>query len=199
MFAKPLLTISSTMRTAAKLAPALIVALAAGCVSLPWKTASGVVVDGSGVAQAHAVWDNRVHIAADSVNNGVPQPGIAGRVFLFGPEFGAPLKGARGKVTVDMFDATNQTPGEQLPWMERWNFDPQTLQRLQQKDMIGWGSTLFLMSKSLKDKPDVTQVQLKLCFVPENAAPIYAPPAMVSLREGGAIPITQVQVPAAKR
>ena len=168
--------------------------LAAGCLhSLPWTTTAlrPHHENNTGVAQVHVAWDSRIHVTEDVGNQGAPLMGAAGRMYLFGPNMGVPLKQVPGKVTVDMFDATNGV-GPDMPWLERWNYDAATLQRLQRKDMIGWGYTLFLPSDKLR--PDMTQVQIRLCFTPDHGTPMYAPPSIVSLRGDGAIPITQRQV-----
>src|ERR1022692_3958241 len=50
-------------------------------------------------------WDNRVRYAPDTVHNGTPLPGIAGRVLLFGDdETGTHPMDADGVIVVDLYD-----------------------------------------------------------------------------------------------
>ena len=147
------------------------------------------------VHQVHATWDNRVIVTPDAVNQGQPLPGIAGRLYLFGPDLGHPVKG-NGKLTVDLFDANTPGPDGKPKMLERWNIDKDTLNRLLRKDIIGWGYTLFLPWQTYR--PDIARVQMHVCYMPENGPPIYAPPAQVTLRADNEQPIIRSQNVAVK-
>lgn len=149
----------------------LLVVGLAGCVGLP------KVVDGpadGAVHQVHATWDNRVHFTEDPLRNGQQQPGLAGRLYFFGPEIGHPLRGT-GEVTVDLYDATHK----EKKMLERWTFDNDNLQRLLKKDTIGWGYTVFLPWGTYK--PEVKRVQIQVRFAPEKGSPLFAPVSSVAL------------------
>src|SRR5690242_5464708 len=62
-------------------------------------------------------WLPEVRLNSDPTHGGAPTPGIAGRVFLFGEEIGAPFIAA-GAVVVDLFD---KTAGKNSPLpLQRW-------------------------------------------------------------------------------
>src|SRR5947209_2007435 len=85
-----------------------VVLLAAGCVTTqPWISNHEPA---AAVCQVHSIWEGHIRTTQDVVNGGRPLPGLAGRLYLFGPEFGKPEKGD-GKVAVDLYDASNTQPG----------------------------------------------------------------------------------------
>lgn len=156
---------------------ALCCGLAAGCVTtgslLPGRDAA----PSGAVCQVVACWDNHVMYSPDPVRNGAPGPGIAGRVYLFGQEVGFPLVGD-GAVVVDVYDDTHPAGPNQLP-LEEWRFDKDTLKRLQRRDPIGAGYTLFLPWGTYR--PDITRVRLQLSYHPAKGTPLYAPTSSVTL------------------
>lgn len=148
--------------------------LVPGCVTTgPW-LGSG---ESAGVSQVATTWEGRIHVTQDTVNGGRPLPGLAGRLYLFGPDLGFTQKGS-GTVTVDLYDTSNpQVPPKHL---DRFAFDPATLDKLLRKDKIGWGYTLFLPLPMYR--PDITHVRLNACYSPPQGSPLYAEPASISLR-----------------
>lgn len=143
------------------------------------------------VFQIHALWDNRVQYTPDPANGGKDNPGLAGRLYLFGAETGFPLEGD-GKVLIDLYDASADK--EQPRILERWSFDRDNLKRLLRKDMIGWGYTLFLPWATYN--PQISQVTIRLCYVPDKGAPMYAPPSTVTLNNHGPVRVSNRTVPA---
>jgi len=127
--------------------------------------------------QLVAAWSPEVRFTPDPARRGEPTPGIAGRVYLFGQEINRPLQGA-GCLVVDLYDAT---PGKEKPGapLEEWRFDRDTLKRLERRDAIGWGYTIFLPWGTYS--PDITSVQLRLCYTPLKGTPLYAHSASVTL------------------
>jgi hypothetical protein len=122
--------------------------------------------------QVQGCWQPNVLCAADSVHRGAQLPGIAGRVYLFGPQIGFPLVGDNGKLIVGLFDATPR-PGQTEPVeLEEWKLDSESLKLLLKKDMIGWGYTVFLPWASYK--PDITQVVMKVRYDQPNRAPVFS-------------------------
>ncbi len=149
----------------ALLAPLLAALLATGCVVTEgslcfWHT------PGEKPCQLVCIWQNHVMTVPDSANNGVPTQGFAGRVYLFGQNMDYPLS-ARGTLIVDLIDETY----DPKKWVERWIFDPDTLQRLKKQDIMGMGYTVYLPSKEYR--PDMTKIRLKASFQEADAAPLY--------------------------
>lgn len=138
----------------------------------------------SPVSEVSMVWKG-LAVTQDSVNGGRPLPGLAGRMYLIGPEMGAP-KLCDGTVVVEM--SAPDEKGE-MKVMERWQIDPVTLKRLARKDVIGNGYTLFLPWSSYS--PTLTQAQMRVTFIPTGVSPIYGPPAMVNIRPQAPIPIQE--------
>jgi hypothetical protein len=111
----------------------------------------------------------------DPVNGGAPLGGLAGRMYLFGPDLPGtkelPMAGD-GKVIVDLYDDRPMAAGGQPVALERWEFPPEVLRLLLRKDVIGWGYTVFLPWVKTY-RPDITQVHVRVCYVPHDAAPLY--------------------------
>jgi hypothetical protein len=133
------------------------------------------------VCQLVATWNNEVILAPDPANNGRPNPGIAGRVYLFGQNVDHPRAGD-GKIVVDMYDASKP---ENPVMVERWEFDKVTLQRLLRRDTIGWGYTLFLPMGSYNPEVPVHNVILKTSHQPDGAAPHFTENTLTLNRPGG--------------
>lgn len=140
--------------------------------------------------QAVVTWSNKVHSAPDVMNNGAPMPGLAGRLYLFGPTIDYPLVGD-GSVTIDLFD--DAAPQPQTQPLERWHIDADTLKRLVKKDAIGWGYTLFLPWSSCKR--EITRVHLTVRFDQKTGTPLYTPSGPLTLEHPGAAPDAQSSHP----
>lgn len=134
-------------------------------------------------AQVVATWSNRVSFVPDPANNGVPAPGIAGRVYLFGPTPDFPMSG-NGNMVVDLYDDSPRNGQPSSVHLEQWRFDPATLQQLFKKDTIGMGYTLFLPWGTYR--PDIKIVHLAVKYEPLNGTPLYAPIGKVSLEHSPA-------------
>jgi hypothetical protein len=145
------------------------------------------------ISQVHAIWENRVMVTQDVVNNGAPLLGLGGRIYLFGDQVGYPQV-SNGAAIVELADLTHADAQHPPKVLERWEIDKATLQRLLKKDTIGWGYTIFLPWGTYR--PDITQVQLQVRYLPEKGLPLFSPPAMVALRKDGDLVVTQRQAPA---
>jgi hypothetical protein len=186
----PAVTVSARKAARRLAGPGLLLAclLAGGCV-----TSAGSLLPGheegpyNGICQVVATWKNEVVYAADPTHGGAPTPGIAGRVYLFGPVIDFPRPGD-GSVTVELYDETPTTRREQAP-LERWNIDRDTLKRLQRRDFCGWGYSLFLPWATYR--PEITQVWLKLRYTPAKGTPLYAESSPLSLNGStpGGVPV----------
>jgi hypothetical protein len=174
----------------ARLRPFAIVIMAIctapGCVTLdslglPWHPHADAPPTGTPY-QTVATWCNEVHWRPDPVHNGVPSPGIDGRLYLFGPQVDFPLT-AEGQVIVELYDATHAAQGVPPIFIERWHFDKETMKRLMHRDAIGWGYNVFLSWGTYR--PDITQVELKVRFEPVKGTPLYAPSSTLALNHEG--------------
>ena len=163
----------------------LLVALC-GCISLPQWTSSKEAAPTGPVHQVHATWEPYVVVTEDPVNNGAPLPGLAGRVYLFGPIMGYPLEG-NGKLDVALWDVSKG----QESYLDGMSFDKFNLRKLFRKDAVGWGYSLFLPTNKLD--ANVTRVKVKLRYVPETGTALYAPESTLTLLRDGR-PTLQHQV-----
>jgi hypothetical protein len=142
-------------------------------------------------------WDNHVVAAADPVNGGEKRPGIAGRLYLFGPHIDFPMA-CEGSVVVDLYDMGNVGPDGAPQMLEEWRIDPVTMKKLLRQDMIGWGYTLYLPWGTYR--PDVTQVLLKLRFDPVKGTSLFADSSPMILHHDlptsvGGVPLTARKPP----
>jgi hypothetical protein len=139
--------------------------------------------------QVVAWWHRNVVTAADSMNNGAPVIGIAGRVYLYNLE-NKPVVGD-GELVVGLFDDTPH-PGTAGPVeVHEWKIDPETLKRLLKEDAIGWGYTLFLPWPD--NRPVLKQIQLKVRYNQPNKAPLFCESGPLTL-EGPPAPNQPPQV-----
>jgi hypothetical protein len=162
-------------------AAVLALLLTAGCTALDSFVAGGDGPPTGAVYQVVATWNNKVAYSPDPTHGGAPMPGLAGRLYLFGPQIDFPVK-ADGSVVVDLYDETSGKP----VMLEEWRFDRDTLQKLLREDMIGWGYTMFLPWGTCK--ADVKQVRLRLCYQPASGSPLYAESALMTLNAADASP-----------
>lgn len=151
-----------------------------GCV-LPSKFVVGDTNVAGQPASVVAAWNPKVTYTPDPANGGVPAPGLAGRVYLFGTTPDFPVT-SDGTMTVELYDDT-QRPGQPAGGqLETWQFDAATMKRLLKKDAIGIGYTVFLPWGSYR--PDVKQIHLSLRFEPTGGTPIYSPSGPMTLDHG---------------
>lgn len=125
-----------------------------------------------------AAWNPAVVSTPDPVHDGTPNPGLAGRIYLFGKEIGCPMLG-NGSLYVALFDDSKCGDGKSPAPLEEWRFDAATLKQLEHRDPVGWGYTVFLPWATYK--PEITRVHLKVRYEPPHAFPIYASSAPMTL------------------
>src|SRR5262245_8887238 len=162
------------------LAAVALAALAAGCVLLD-RADDGKPPPPGVPCQVVTTWQNCVRFAPDPCHNGAPTPGLAGRLYLFGPKIGHPMTGD-GSLVVDLYDETKE--GQSVV-LEQWRLDPKSLEMLLRKDMIGWGYTLFLPWGQYR--PDITRVRMRARYEPPKGAPIFCESAVTLAEENGVI------------
>jgi hypothetical protein len=165
--------------------------LAGGCVTLFGKELGPNDPPPPGqVFQTLALWQPEVRFAADPTRNGAMIPGLAGRVYLFGPDIAFPLTGDGGMI-IDLYDESSGQPVQ----LEQWRFDPETLHRLLRRDIVGWGYTLFLPWSTYK--PEISKVHMKLRYDPAHGSPLFAESSPMTLnRPGSTMPTVTQTSPA---
>jgi hypothetical protein len=148
-----------------------VLALNAGCVSTKWfqkgKDEPPPVGDPCRVA---TWWVPHVVQAPDTLHSGTPVPGLAGRLYLYGPDMGVPMVGAGG-LLVCAYDETHVCEGAEPVQKRIWYIDPKSLHRCLKKDAIGWGYSLFLPWSEYC--PDITRVALRIYFEKPDGARIF--------------------------
>jgi hypothetical protein len=137
--------------------------------------------------QLGTFWRKEVVYAPDPVHGGAPNPGLAGRLYLFGPENGSPPLAGDGSLVVDLFDDSGIAAGAPSKRLERWCIDKDTLKRLMRHDIIGDGYTLFLPWGTFK--PDIRLVHLLVCYQPQKGTPLYTTSQPIILHPGGGPPV----------
>jgi hypothetical protein len=131
------------------------------------------------VAQAQVLWLKDVGYSSDPLHEGNPVPGLAGRLFLFGP--GAPASRAGdGDLLVKLYNDDISGPDGKALELEQWQIDNKTLQRLFHKDpLLGWGYSLFLPWGTCNES--IKHVHLMVCFQSKENGPLYAPSGPLTL------------------
>jgi hypothetical protein len=117
-------------------------------------------------------WQSKIYMLPDPGNHGAKGPGVVGRVFLFGQD--AKALSCEGELYVELYDDQYERyPGAKGPVkLETWTIDKLTLNKLLQKDDIGWGYTLFLPTAECK--PNVTRVHMMVSFTPDHGHTLYS-------------------------
>src|SRR5262245_31497220 len=154
--------------------------LSAGCVTLGPLLPGSDLTAGTSPFQVVAWWSNQVMWTPDPTHGGAPTPGLAGRVYLFGPEIDFPLVGD-GALVVDLLDVATVGPDGKPVLLEEWRLDKDTLKRLLKRDIVGWGYTVFLPWGTYR--PEVSRIQLMVRYEPTNRSnpPLYAQSATITL------------------
>lgn len=132
-------------------------------------------------ASVVAAWSPKVTYVPDPARNGQPAPGIAGRIYLFGPTPDYPIAGD-GSLTVDMYDDTAAGGSSAATPIERWEFDPVTFKRLLKRDTVGMGYTVFLPWGTYR--PDIKTVRLQVRYEPKGGNAVYAPGGPMTVDHG---------------
>ena len=103
----------------------------AGCVTLDTKPSppSAKPAIGGVVHQIKTIWESELMFTEDTEHNGVPVPGLVGRVFLFGPDTGKTLRG-QGVMVVDLYDAQQLGKDGNPKLLQKWNIDKVSLDQL---------------------------------------------------------------------
>jgi len=127
--------------------------------------------------QIVSTWKPEVVFVADPANQGRPNPGLAGRVYLFQQDLGTSATWD-GKLEIDLFDL-GVAQGTVPVHMERWEYDAASLSKLIRKDPIGDGYTLFLPWGTYRE--DIQKIQLKLKFDHGGTFPLYGDTGTITL------------------
>jgi hypothetical protein len=163
----------------------LALLLQAGCVTLgSFPLNKGTPPTGP-ACHVVATWHNQVVYTPDPTHGGNPTPGLAGRLYLLGPDIAFPVAGD-GSLVVDLYNDAPAAAGAAPVLLEEWRIDKDTLRRLLQRDTVGWGYTLFLPWGSYK--PEITHVHVQLRYQPLNGAPLYSNSSTMTLASGAHAP-----------
>lgn len=127
--------------------------------------------------QIVSTWKPEVVFVADPANQGRPNPGLAGRVYLFQQDLGTSATWD-GKLEIDLFDL-GVAQGTVPVHLERWEYDAASLSKLIRKDPIGDGYTLFLPWGTYRE--DIQKIQLKLKFDHGGTFPLYGDTGTITL------------------
>lgn len=132
------------------------------------------------VVEMTTLWRNKIDYLPDPSpgKNGQMGPGIAGQLFLFGPnmQFAQP----DGKLTVALYDETPRPPGQAPLPPEGWEFDKETLKKLRTFDeRFGMSYALFLPWPTYR--PDVTRIRIAVRYDPEHGYPLYGSETRITL------------------
>jgi hypothetical protein len=154
----------------------VLVFAAAGCtLDQAWTTKAGSASGLGKPCELAIAWLPHVQSAPDVVHEGVPTPGLVGRLYMFDQTEKYPVLGD-GAVLITLFD---DTKGPATQPLEQWYIDPVALKKFAKKDTVGWGYTLFLPWGSCR--PDVTKVHLTCKYEPPGGSPIFAPVSPLAL------------------
>jgi hypothetical protein len=156
----------------------LACAALAGCITLDSFVKKHDAGPTGKVNQIAVTWDKGVAFVPDFTHGGAMSPGLLCRVYLFGSEGAIPIVGD-GTISVDLYDDGPLAFGGQACMKERWNIDKDTLKGCLRKDLVGWGYTLFLPWATYT--PDMKQVHMVVCYVPQGGFPFYKPSETMSL------------------
>jgi hypothetical protein len=145
--------------------------------ALPWSKTPKVPV-----ANVATLWRNHIDYLPDQTHNGQMSPGLAGQLFLLGPN--DQFAQADGKLTIALYDETPRPPGQPGNIPEGWEFDKKTLQSLRTTDeRFGLCYGLFLPWPTYR--PDVTRIRIAVRYDPENGHPVYAAESKITLDNTG--------------
>ena len=144
-----------------------------------WLTGKGDKAAGTKATGIAVAWQNRVDYLPDPTRDGEMGPGLAGQVFLFGPQMQPAA--ADGTLTIDLYDETKRPPGIPPNKPERWQFRKDVLKTLRMVDeRFGPSYVVFLPWPTYS--PDVTRVRIKVRFDPDHGSfPLYAEESKLTL------------------
>jgi hypothetical protein len=119
--------------------------------------------------EAHVYWMNTIQMVPDPTRDGMPGPGLVGRMFLFSSD-GKPIT-CDGTVMVKLY---NEQPadGSIGHEIERWIIDKANLAKMIEKDIVGYGYTMYLPTDTCNSR--VTKVHMNVTFTPEKGNPLYS-------------------------
>src|SRR5262249_39746208 len=109
------------------------------------------------VAKIIPLWNDGIVVMPDPANNGVPTPGFATKVYLYGQD-GLNVD-SEGMLTVQLYDGQQEPRNPPVP-REQWIIDAPILKTTLRKDFWGWYYNLWLPWQNYH--PSICQVTLVL-------------------------------------
>jgi hypothetical protein len=154
------------------------------------------------VANVEAIWAKQVFYAPDPTRNGAMSPGLAGKLYFFGPDHKQPLI-ADGNVIIDLYDDTSRPDSSGPRPIEKWSLDCETLQRFLKRDLIGNVYTVMLPWGT--QHPGISQVHFTVRYEPRVGEPIsitsmpimvdHAKPPVGAILPGPVVPVPGPSLP----
>ena len=129
-------------------------------------------------ARLTTAWNNQVLYAPDPTRGGAAMPGVLGRLYVFGPDEGIPLKGD-GELIVDLWDHTPVRAGGEPKLLEVWRFDRVGLAKMTKRDIIGEGYSIFLPWSTYN--VDIRQVHMIARYTSADGRVLMSAPASLSV------------------
>lgn len=127
------------------------------------------------VAQVVPLWADGLVVHPDPMRNGLPTPGFAGRVYLFGQDMAEPLA-ADGMVSVHLYEGDTSKP------KEVWNIPVAELQKVLKKDGLGWGYNLWLPWYTYR--PEARKVTLVVQHRSKEGKDVWSGAAALAVNTG---------------
>jgi hypothetical protein len=141
------------------------------------------VLIGPRPSQIGPIWHPSIIEAADPIRGGAMNPGLGGRLLLYGAD-GLPsyFDGTLTVIAFDVSACSPENPGAQPVFLYRWTWPADVLRQLQREDAVGKGYTLFCPFPPGVFRPDITRVQVQAAFeTPGTTLPLYSDPYSLSL------------------
>lgn len=175
--------------------PLVLVVLAPGCVTPDVPLFRGSAPDEERPCRILSYWDRNVRIVLDTKSQSLrprEMPMLAGRVYFFGAEAKDTLT-PRGLLIVDFYDL-NVPADVEPPLLSRTMYDPNSLQKMRSRNLLGMGYTVLADWPNYD--PKYTRVKVQVTFIPEKGGePVFAEPAIVSLQGATVERYSRVDLP----
>jgi hypothetical protein len=107
-----------------------------------------------------------VFLVDDSINPGVKVPCLKGRVYLINAANNGNPIAAPGWILAELFDTTEQKGNTRPPRIAQWDFSPDIVTQIEQRDKIGVGYTVFLPLEEYN--PKLKKTLLRILYVDEK-------------------------------
>ncbi len=149
-----------------------------GLARFPWSEAPK-----GEVTQVVTIWADGIVAHPDPARGGLPTPGLAGRVYLFGHNKGEPVA-AEGGLCVHLYDDA-QPPSDQPAPREVWNIDQENLNLVLTKDLLGWGYNLWLPWSNYR--ADIRKVTLVVQYKANTGREVWSSTMVLGVNDDNGV------------